>query len=37
VDQRITELTCFLDPLLCQRFAFPLTFAADHTAGQGQV
>ncbi len=30
VDQRITELTCFLDPALCQRFGFPMEFAADH-------
>jgi RNA polymerase sigma-70 factor, ECF subfamily len=35
VDQQITELTCFLDPVLVRRFGFPIELAAGHATGQG--
>ena len=31
-DAQITELTCFLDPALCQRFGFPTELAAQGPA-----
>jgi RNA polymerase sigma-70 factor (ECF subfamily) len=37
VGQQITDLTCFLDPTLCQRFGFPMELAAGQTASQGSV
>jgi RNA polymerase sigma-70 factor (ECF subfamily) len=32
VDEQITELTCFINPALCQRFGFPTELAAQGPA-----
>jgi RNA polymerase sigma-70 factor, ECF subfamily len=34
LDRQIAELTCFLDPALCQRFGFPMELTVEQAAGE---